>query len=99
MDKPEEFAPYVVATKLSPEGVEIFVLTLEWMDKLDEALAGNKAFRVATVNRKLACHPAVDDAIERLAEAIGLAMNQLAACMKATGYKSLDQAIDTSTPH
>lgn len=99
MSKTEEFAPYVVATKASPDGVEVYVLTLQWMDKLDEALASDKALRVATINRKLACHPAVDEAIECLAEAIGMAVNQLAMCMQATGYKPLDRAVDTSNPH
>lgn len=99
MDKPDEFAPYVVATRGTPEGVEVYVMTLKWMDKLDEAIAAGKACKVADINRRLACHPMVEDAIEGLAEAIGVAVNQLAMCMKATGYKSLDQAVDTSTPH
>lgn len=98
MSKPDEFAPYVVATKATSEGVDIFVLTLKWMDKLDEAIAANACVKVATINRKLACHPAVEEAIDELAEAIGIAVNQLAMCMQATGYKALDKAVDTSNP-
>lgn len=98
--KPEEFAPYVVATRGTDMEVDMFVLPIQWMDKLDEALAADKALKVATINRKLAAHPAVDDAIEYLAEAIGLASNQLAMCLRAaTGYKTLDKAVDTSVPH
>lgn len=99
MDKPDDtYAPYVIATRATPEIVEIYVLTLQWMDKLDEAIAAGKCCKVATINRKLAGHPGVEEAIDDLAEMMGVAVNQLAMCMQATGYKALDKAVDTSNP-
>lgn len=95
----KDLAPYCVATRESPRCVEVFVVSTKYLDKLDEALSDDRAVRVATINPKLAAHPLVAQAINELAEAIGAAVNELAVCFKATGYKNLDQSVDNSTPH
>lgn len=95
----EKLAPYCVATRETPNCVEVFVVSTHYLDKLDEALSDDRAVRVATMNPKLAAHPLVAQALSALAEAVGAAVNELAVCLKATGYKNLDQSVDNSTPH